>query len=211
MHAQQLATAITNTLRHKANTRSTTILAIDGGTALGKSTIARAIAKQLHHYDIGTNVIGTDSYQMPRHQRTALGLEAADPNAMRINDLASDLQTLNDGGTILLGEYNHYTGTTNTPVTMNYQPVMIIEGIHSLSTTISNATRIDLRLFLDADEHIMKAARLQRDQAVGIADEQWHERWPAKYTAYQAHVLPERRYASTIITREHDENYTIED
>jgi uridine kinase len=130
---------------------------------------------------------------------------------MRINDLASDLQTLNDGGTILLGEYNHYTGTTNTPVTMSNQPVMIIEGIHSLSPTIINATPIDLRLFIDAEETVMKAARHQRDQAVGIADEQWHKRWPATYAAYQAHVLPERRYATTIITREHDENYTIED
>lgn len=211
MQQQQLATRISNTLRRQANTRTTTILAIDGGTALGKSTLARAIATQLHQYHIVTNVIGTDSYQMPRHQRTALGLEAPDPNAMRLNDLASDLQTLNDGGTILLGEYNHYTGTTNTPVLLSNQPVMIIEGIHSLSTTIINATPIHLRLFIDAQEHIMRTARLQRDQTVGIADEQWHKRWPAKYTAYQTHVLPERRYATTIITREHDCTYTIED
>ncbi len=211
MQSQQLATAITNTLRRQANLRSTTVLAIDGGTALGKSTIARAVATQLRHYGIGTTVIGTDSYQMPRQQRAALGLDAADPNAMRLNDLSSDLHTLNSGGTILLGEYNHYTGTTNTPVTIGNQPVMIIEGIHSLSAAIISATPIHLRLFIDADEHIMKAARLQRDQAVGIADEQWHDRWPAKYAAYQAHVLPERRYATTIITREHDGNYTIED
>lgn len=158
--------------------RDRVIIAIDGGTALGKSTLAKQLGTRLP-----ATVIGTDSYVIPRHERTT---SPCNPDTFRLDELTHDIRQLQDGRTLWLGEYDHCTGANGSPIRRLPNPVLIIEGAHALKLPFA----FDVRIFLDAPETVMRECRRRRDQSLGNADEHWNERWAEHYELYRRLILP---------------------
>jgi uridine kinase len=189
----RIVAALTRIIRRH---RAPSVIAIDGGTGLGKSTLARQLARALGE----SVIIGTDSYVLPRHARYALGLAAQDPHAMQLHVLLQDLDLLiNQRRSIERSTYNHHTGSNGPPVTRAPARVTIIEGIHSLSPAVRRVIPVTLGIFLTASEPVMRAARYRRDAACGNVTD-WPERWATLYAGHQRFITPYEQHAHLTIS-----------
>lgn len=159
----------------RAAGRDVLLLGIAGGVAVGKSTLARAIAEGLEAEGVGTQIVATDGFLKPNAQLEAagLGMKKGFPETYDTDAIHAFLDALAAGRAAATPVYSHvtYDIVPGEMRTVEASGVVIVEGINVLQTPQARA-RFGLSLYVDADPAHAKAWYLARLHGIIAADPQ---------------------------------------
>ena len=151
------------------------LLGIAGGVAVGKSTLARALAESLAQArpDVPVEVVATDGFLRPNRELEAAGLSFRKgfPDTYDRDAFHVFLAALAAGAPAPTPVYSHLTydilpGETRT---VDASGVVIVEGLNVLQTEAARRC-FHLTLYVDADPAHAKAWYLKRLHQI-IADD----------------------------------------
>lgn len=161
------------------------IIGITGGSGSGKTLFINKIIENFRSNEVC--FISQDNYYRPREDQPIddKGVKNFDkPESIDVHKFISDIKKLVRGEKFSIKEY-----TFNNPdmesaiIEFNPAPVIILEGIFIFHIKeISNL--IDLKIFIDAREHIMLKRRIIRDN-----EERGYDLADVLYR-YENHVMP---------------------
>jgi uridine kinase len=182
------------------------IILIAGGSCSGKSTLAVELARRAGV--TRTLIVHEDSYY--RHapattEAQALATNFDMPEAKDRALLATHLAALRRGEAIPQVAYDFATHSRHdTGRMLQPQPLVIAEGLHTLSPPLGALG--DLRIFVEAAEHIRIARRIQRDveERGRTVDGVIRQFQSQVRPAHDATVEPQRAMADMIVTGHYD-------
>lgn len=135
--------------------KQTVTVAIDGGSASGKTTLAGFLAEV---YDC--NVFHMDDFFLPQGRKTQARLAQPGGNVdyeRFVDEVASRLES---GSVFSYRPYDCKTGRYKDDVTVSPKALNIIEGVYSLHPALADI--YDMKLFLKTDEDTQFARIRQR-------------------------------------------------
>ncbi len=140
-------------------------LGISGGSASGKTYLLKHILAR--YPDEKITLISSDNYyrsraELPRDDEGEINYDH--PEALDLDRLAIDLQRISEGEEVRILEYT-YNNPDQEPKYLVYRPspIILVEGLFVFHhPKISEL--LDLRVFVDADEHIRLSRRIRRDE-----------------------------------------------
>ena len=134
------------------------ILLIAGGTASGKSTLARALAERT-----GALLIEHDRYYKSVSVEDAPSHNFDEPAALETELLIEHLDALSRGEHVLLPIYDfaHHRRSEQT-TRVGPRPVILVEGILALAEPALR-DRATVRVFVSAEADVRLARRVRRD------------------------------------------------
>ncbi len=141
-------------------------LGISGGSAAGKSTVARLLADALDEFDPA--VVEVDRYfldcsALPPNELA--GIDFDSPDALDFKLLAEDLQELKSGRKIYLPDYNYATHSSKPRATpVNPSSLIIVEGILLFYPPVVQPL-LDCKVFVEAGREERLRRRIARDMA----------------------------------------------
>ncbi|MBC7900970.1 MAG: uridine kinase, partial [Saprospiraceae bacterium] len=140
------------------------IIGICGGTGSGKTTIARAIVKEVGAQNV--ILVEQDSYyrnlaDMPLDERHQANFDH--PDSIDSEMLYNHLKRLKSGDSVEMPIYDFKTHTRNAETEhIVPKPVVIVEGILIFAEPRISSL-LDCRVFVDTPDDIRFIRRLQRD------------------------------------------------
>ena len=143
----------------------TTIIGLAGGTASGKTTVAREIFNKSKEYGSVTYIRMDDYYKNLSHltleERRKINFDH--PNAFDVDLLVDHLNKLKNGISINKPIYD-FNVSLRSDKTEHIEPsdVVIIEGIMTLQIKEIREL-LDIKIFVDTPDDIRFIRRLQRD------------------------------------------------
>ena len=180
----------------------TLMIGIAGGTASGKTTVATRIAEALAGHPV--SFIDQDAYyrdlsHLSPAERREVNFDH--PDAFDVDLLVSHLESLERGVGIRKPIYSfvEHTRTLRT-VSVEPAPVVVLEGILVLALERIRE-HLDLRIYVDADDDVRIARRIQRDvtergrDLTGVLEQYFDTVRPMHWSF----VEPSKRYADVII------------
>jgi uridine kinase len=177
------------------------VVALDGGSGVGKSTLAVAVAAEL-----GGGVVHTDDF-FASH-RTGAEWDAS--TAAEKADLAIDWQRLRTEALEPLragleaswhpfdfATYDMETGSGLATELVTRQPtrVIVLDGIYSSRPELGNL--VDLRVLVEAPALVR---RQRHDEREATDEAMWHRRWDEAEDYYFSHVRPPESYDLVVRT-----------
>ena len=161
------------------------IIGISGGSGSGKTTFVKELAASFSPEQVC--ILSQDNYYKPREEQVTdnTGEKNFDlPESFKEEEYHQDVLRLLNGEDVVLKEYT-YNNPLAEPKLVTYKaaPVVIIEGIFVFH--FADVSRLmDLKIFIDADEHIKLIRRIQRDKI--------ERNYPLEDVLYryQHHVFP---------------------
>jgi phosphoribulokinase len=177
-------------------------IGVAGDSGSGKTTFTSAIRKIF-----GTDLVSTitlDDYHIyDREQRSRQHITPLLPEANDIGRLERDLAALKTGREIQKPVYNHQTGHLEEAVPFRPTKIVILEGLHTLSTPRLRDL-LDYTLFVDPAPDVKYAWKIRRDTgARGYAPDQVLREMAVREPDYHAYIKPQRQYADAIIRISH--------
>lgn len=133
-----------------------TVVAIEGGSASGKTTLARLL-EDLY----GCTVFHMDDFFLRPEQRTPDRLAEIGGNLDRERFLEEVLRPLGQGKPVCYRPFDCATGALLPPVTVTPEKLTVIEGAYSMHPSL--ASHYDLSVFLDIDPAYQKKRILERN------------------------------------------------
>lgn len=138
-------------------------IGISGGSASGKTYLLKHLLKRFAG-DI--TLISTDNYYRDRDElpRDAEGeINFDHPSAVNLSALADHIERISKGETVEIQEYT-FNNLDVVPKTLYYgpSPIVLVEGIFVFHNP-KVFSFLDLKLFVNADEHIRLSRRIRRD------------------------------------------------
>ena len=180
------------------------LIGIAGGTASGKSAIARTL---LNHFTPNTcAVIKVDSYyhdlkHLPMSEREKNNFD--DPKSIDFDFLLDQLTQVENNKSIKVPMYDYKTHTrTENYNTIKSEKLIIVEGLFALhDKRIKN--KLDLKVFVDTKESIRLERRIKRDlrkrkRTYESIINQFNKMVIPMHNQY---VEPTKSYADIIITK----------
>lgn len=161
------------------------IVGITGGSASGKTLF---LERLLSSFDPGeVCLISQDNYYKPRHLQPidAQGIHNFDmPQSIDFEQYAADIRKIQNGETIYREEYT-FNNAAKKPKMLTFvsAPVVVVEGIFVLYYP-ELAELLDLKIFIDAKDHIKLKRRIIRDKV-----ERGYDLDDVLYR-YEMHVMP---------------------
>jgi uridine kinase len=178
------------------------IVGITGGSASGKTFFLNSLMNSFGEEDIC--LISQDNYYRARHSVPVdeNGIHNFDlPQAMDAKLYAQHISDLRDGQRVQQMEY-----TFNNPniipklLTFESRPIIVVEGIFVFYFK-EIAEQLDLKIFIDAKEHIKLKRRIIRDQVergYDLTDVLY--RWENHvFPTYEQFIKPSKADADLII------------
>jgi uridine kinase len=161
------------------------IIGITGGSGSGKTLFINKIMENFSNEEV--SFVSQDNYYRPRDQQPLdeKGEQNFDkPESIDIAQFTHDLIKLIHGEIIRTKEYT-FNNPELDPKIIEFQPapVIILEGIFIFYVE-EISELIDLKIFIDAPEHIMLKRRIIRDQK-----ERGYDLDDVLYR-YEHHVMP---------------------
>lgn len=157
----------------RAAGRDVLLVGIAGGVAVGKSTLARAIADGLEARGLMVQIVATDGFLKPNAALEAAGLEMKKgfPETYDADALHGFLDALAEGRPASTPVYSHvsYDIVPGETRAVAARGVVIVEGINVLQTAEARS-RFGLSLYVDADPAHAKAWYLARLHGIITAD-----------------------------------------
>jgi uridine kinase len=187
------------------------VITISGGSGCGKSTLTRMIKEHLGEENI-LHIEHDEFYKPAKKLKKTNGWINFDtPTALQNDLLVKDIQTLLEGKSVTLPDYDFMTQSSKKGVTVEPKPVIILEGIFVLC--IPEIRRIaDTNIFVDVDGEVRLARRVIRDfirkersdmGEAGYEDDIWYYLNFVK-AGFDHYVLPCKKYADFIVDNSSD-------
>lgn len=160
------------------------LLAIDGGSASGKTTLAALLGQRY-----GCPVFHMDDFFLRPEQRTPQRLAEPGGNVDRERFFSEVLQPLRQGGPASYRRYDCQTGQLLPPVLRQAGQLNVIEGAYSMHPELS--ALYDLSVFLAVSPETQHRRILQREPA--FKQQLFFQKWiPMENRYFQAFSIPER-------------------
>lgn len=160
------------------------LLAIDGGSASGKTTLAALLAQRY-----GCPVFHMDDFFLRPEQRTPQRLAEPGGNVDRERFFSEVLQSLRQGGPASYRRYDCQTGQLLPPVLRQAGQLNVIEGAYSMHPELS--ALYDLSVFLAVSPETQHRRILQREPA--FKQQLFFRQWiPMENRYFQTFSIPER-------------------
>ncbi len=159
---------IYRTIEEKMKSHSPLVVAIDGGAASGKTTLAAALADRFHGA-----VIHMDDFFLRPEQRTEERLREIGGNLDRERLLREVIPYLHAGKAFSYRRFDCASMTLGETVAVSAAPLIVAEGSYSHHPALREAW--DLTVFLDVDEQTRKARILLRngEEKLRVFCEKW--------------------------------------
>lgn len=191
---------------------SSLLVGIGGGTASGKTTVARKLARVLGERAV---IIDQDSYyrnlaDLSYDERKAFNFDH--PDAFDWDLLKSQVQQLQAGQAIQKPVYSFKESLrTAETTTVQAAPLIILEGILILDNKALRKM-MDVRIFVDTDDDVRLARRLSRDvKSRGRSvDDVLDQYFRTVRPMHLGFVLPTKRYADVIIPNESENEVAVQ-
>lgn len=191
----------------------TYIIGIAGASGSGKTTFVKELVKKFTPKEVC--LISFDDYYKDRHLQPLddNGIENYDTlESIDIEAFESDLQKLKSGESFTRKEYDFNNPDYKTEVKEYFPtPVVILEGLFLFSYE-SIYKKLDLKIFIEAEEHLRITRRLERDLVErGYTVEQTLY-WLRKHVepAYKTLVHPYKSEADVIIPNNKNFNAALD-
>ena len=178
------------------------VIGIAGGSGSGKTTVVKAITKQLSGRVV---VIPQDSYykdssHLSPEDRQKINFDH--PEAIDFELLSRHLKELKEGRTIEQPVYSYITCSRSKTETVTVEPaeVIIVEGI-LIFTCKELLKQMDIKIFVDADDddrlmRIIMRDIAERGRTVDTAIEHYCDTVKPMHLQF---IEPSKRYADIII------------
>lgn len=178
------------------------VIGIAGGSGSGKTTVVKAITKQLSGRVV---VIPQDSYykdssHLSPEDRQKINFDH--PEAIDFELLSRHLKELKEGRTIEQPVYSYITCSRSKTETVTVEPaeVIIVEGI-LIFTCKELLKQMDIKIFVDADDddrlmRIIMRDIAERGRTVETAIEHYCDTVKPMHLQF---IEPSKRYADIII------------
>ena len=160
-------------------------IGVSGGSASGKTFFLQHLINKYPKEKL--TLISQDNYYKPHEEqkRDANGeINFDHPDSVNLDSLVKDLQRLTKGETIVLKEYTFGNGNKEAKeIAYAPAPIMLIEGLFVFYKK-EIAEQLDLKIFVEADEHIKLSRRIKRDyeeRGYGLTE---------VLKMYENHVIP---------------------
>jgi uridine kinase len=161
------------------------IVGITGGSASGKTTFLRRLLAAFPAEDIC--LISQDNYYHPRDKQFVdeQGVTHFDlPSSIDSTAYAADVLSISQGREVRRPEYTfNNAAATPTELVFRPAPIVVVEGIFVFHFE-EVARLLDLKVFIDAQEHVKVLRRIVRDR-----DERGYDLEDVLYR-YVNHVAP---------------------
>lgn len=171
------------------------VIRISGYSALGKSTLARALGERL-----GAAIVQTDGYMLDRETRKQFGLtNGDDPRTIDFAGMRLATEQLASGNRVRIPQYNHKTGRHDEEKEIVPSNIIIIEGASALYDEFQPPFP-GLKIFIDADEAVK--IQLRHDVNVherGYTEEQFQQALPGYLAAYATYIQPTLKNADHVL------------
>ncbi|MBX3013901.1 MAG: (d)CMP kinase [Caldilineaceae bacterium] len=181
-------------LLHQRQVKPVVMVAIDGHSAAGKSTLASTIQQHL----ASVTIIHTDDFYRPLNEEERVSLDARGGYEKYYDWERLEAQVLQPLSQGQRSEYQQYNWTTNALgswIRMQPSGIILIEGCY--------AARPELRAYYDVLIWVEtpERKRMVRQTARADATSTWLERWDAAERYYIEQFQPQR-YADLVISGE---------
>lgn len=146
------------------NGKGPVIVGIAGGSASGKTTLARAIIKSLGKQHV--SFIGHDSYykelsHIPLKARAEVNFDH--PNALDTSLLVQHIMQLKSGEAVNVPIYDFATHTrTEKTELISPRPIIILDGILIFAEP-ELLSLMDMKIFVDTEDDLRLIRRIKRD------------------------------------------------
>ena len=148
----------------RAHPGATTLIAVTGAVAVGKSTLCEQLAAALDAAGSRSAVVSTDGFLYPYAELEARGLmmRKGFPESYDVPALHAFLAAARHGASDLTAPvYSHetYDIVPNDREAIGRVDVLVIEGVNALSAT---AGLVDLGVYIHADEAVIEGWYIER-------------------------------------------------
>lgn len=137
-------------------TKGSVILALEGGSASGKSTLAESLREVY-----GCNVIHMDDFFLRPHQRTPERLSEVGGNLDRERFAAEVLPALAQGATVTYSPFDCATQSLSAPIILAPNRLTVVEGAYTLHPAFGDYC--DLSVYLDIDPEQQRSRIMKRN------------------------------------------------
>jgi type I pantothenate kinase len=196
------------------------LVALAGGVAVGKSTLARRLADALAAAGLPVQVVATDGFLKPNAQLAADGLaqKKGFPETYDTAALIGFLVELSAGRPAVTPVYSHvaYDIAPGETRTLEGQGIVIVEGVNVLQVAEARAL-FGLSIYLDAEPAHAKAWYLKRldeiivneptsliaqIQDVALRDRLIEQAWTElNLVNLRDHIAPTASYADVVVRK----------
>ncbi len=178
------------------------LVGITGGSGSGKTTFIHALLNRMPTGSVA--LLSQDNYYKSIEQQTQDDnrIENFDiPSSLDLDKFYQDVLKLRDGKSLEIVEY---TFNSVDAVAKKFHippaPIVLLEGIYALHDPVLNEL-IDLKVFIDAEEHHRRNRRIQRDAVERGYDQDDVEYRLSRHhqPAFEQYILPHRSRADVVI------------
>lgn len=186
---------------------------ICGGSGSGKTYLLKKLLEFFTEEQV--TLISQDNYYKKREEqeKTAEGLINFDhPDSVDLRKLEMDLHKLVEGNNIEIEEYTFNVEDVKPRMLIfKPAPIVIIEGLFIYHRQQMNDF-IDMKVYVDADEHIKLTRRLRRDIVERGYSYEDTLRDYEKFVApmYHRYVAPQKHISDLIVPNNHRMDVAIE-
>ncbi len=186
------------------------VIGISGGSGSGKTTFVKELARSFSSDQVC--ILSQDNYYKPREEQVTDANNEKNfdlPESFKEQEYHKDVLRLLNGEDVVLKEYT-YNNPDAEPKQVTYKaaPVIVIEGIFVFHFA-DVSSLMDLKIFIDADEHIKLIRRIQRDKIErnypleDVLYRYQHHVFPS----YQKYILPYKSECDIVVNN----NISFED
>jgi len=173
-------------------------IGVAGDSGSGKTSFTRGI-RSIFGNDLVSTITLDDYHRLDREERIQAGLTALDPRANRIDQLEKDLIQLKRGVPVEKPVYNHTTGMFDPPVIFRPGKILILEGLHTLSTPTLRKY-LDFTLFVDPAKEIKYDWKIRRDMKKrGYSRDEVVQEISLREPDYRNYIDPQKEFADAVI------------
>lgn len=159
-------------------------LAIEGGSASGKTTLASVLSSVY-----GCTVFHMDDFFLRPEQRTAERFAEPGGNVDRERFIDEVLDPMSDGMPVSYRKFDCATFTLTPPILIEPTPLTVIEGAYSMHPALSDY--YDLSVFLDITPELQRE-RIQKRNSPKMAERFFNEWIPLERAYFEKMNVKER-------------------
>ncbi len=141
--------------------RKRIVIGVAGDSGSGKDTLISSLVPLFGEHSVVT-ISGDDYHLWDRHRPMWQVMTHLNPRANDLDRFGHDVLALADGQTIYSRHYDHETGKSTKPLRVASRDVVIVGGLHALWLPLLRE-RYDLGIYLDIDEGLRRAFKVDRD------------------------------------------------